>query len=225
MRISLLRERGDPLMKALTIEQTVDMLISACNEIIGSKAYLTEVDSKIGDGDHGIGMSGGMEKARAALEEKRPFPDINAVFKTMGMAMLNSMGGASGVIFGSMFLSGVKGIDSIRELTGENFIKILRNSLEVIKARGEAKVGDKTMVDAFEPAVIAMEQGDREDLVQMLADASEAARQGMENTKNYTAKFGRAKSLMERAVGYQDAGATSVSIIFDAMHKYLKSIH
>lgn len=211
-------------MKALTIEQTTDMLICACNEIIGSKAYLTEVDSKIGDGDHGIGMSGGMEKAKAALEAKRPFADINSIFKTTGMTMLNSMGGASGVIFGSMFLSGIKGVESLTELDGSNFSKIMRNSLEAIKTRGEAKVGDKTMVDAFEPAVIAMEKSSPEDLVRMLESASEAAREGMENTKNYTAKFGRAKSLMERAIGYQDAGATSVSIIFKAMYEYVKSV-
>lgn len=211
-------------MKALTIEQTTDMLIFACNEIISNKAYLTEVDSKIGDGDHGIGMSDGMGKAKATLEEKRPFGDINAVFKTTGMTMLNSMGGASGVIFGSMFLSGVKGMEPATELTAEKFAAIMRNSLEAIKARGEAKVGDKTMVDALEPAVIAMENGNLDDFVQMLADASEAARQGMENTKNYTAKFGRAKSLMERAVGYQDAGATSVWIIFKAMYEYVKSV-
>ena len=211
-------------MKTLTIEQTTDMLICACNEIIASKEYLTEVDSKIGDGDHGIGMSGGMEKAKAALEEKRPFSDINTVFKTTGMTMLNTMGGASGVIFGSMFLSGVKGMDSLKELTGENFAKIMRNSLEAIKARGEAKVGDKTMVDAFEPAVAAMESSNQDDLVQMLAEASEAARLGMESTKNCTAKFGRAKSLMERAIGYQDAGATSVWIIFKAMYEYVRSI-
>ena len=138
--------------------------------------------------------------------------------------MLNSMGGASGVIFGSMFLSGIKGMDPLTELTAGNFAVIMRNSLEAIKTRGEAKVGDKTMVDAFEPAVIAMENGNQDDLAQMLADASEAARQGMENTKNYTAKFGRAKSLMERAIGYQDAGATSVSILFKAMYDYVKSI-
>ncbi len=211
-------------MKALTIEQTTDMIICACEAIISNKSYLTEVDSKIGDGDHGIGMSGGMEKAKTALEANRPFFDVNSVFKTTGLTMLNSMGGASGVIFGSMFLGGIKGMDAMTELDGGSLTEIMRRSLEAIKTRGEAQVGDKTMVDALEPAVIVMEKGEKEDLVQLLADAKEAAQQGVENTKNYTAKFGRAKSLMERAIGYQDAGATSVSIIFAAMHEYIKSI-
>ena len=130
------------------------------------------------------------------------------------------MGGASGVIFGSMFLGGIKGYEKITELDGENLTKIMRGSLESIKTRGKAQVGDKTMVDALEPAVIAMEGADKEDLAALLKAAAEAAKEGVENTKKYVAKFGRAKSLMERAIGHQDAGATSVSIIFEAMYTY-----
>lgn len=208
-------------MKVLTVEQTTDMIIRACDEIIKNKPYLTEIDSKIGDGDHGIGMSGGMEKAKSALEEKRPFQDVNSVFKTTGMAMLNSMGGASGVIFGSMFLGGIKGLETITELDGDSMAKIMRGSLEAIKERGKAQVGDKTMIDALEPAVLALEKGEKEDLAILMEAAKDGAYQGVENTKDYIAKFGRAKSLMERAIGYQDAGATSVFIIFDAMYKFV----
>ena len=211
-------------MKEITTEQTTDMILAACRAIIESKPYLTEVDSKIGDGDHGIGMAGGMEKAAAALREKRPFPDVNTVFKTTGMSMLNSMGGASGVIFGSMFLGGVKGLSPIYTLDCSNFTRIFRGSLEAIKTRGKAAVGDKTMVDALEPAVIAMENAQQEDLISLLNIAANAAAEGVENTKKYMAKFGRAKSLMERAIGYQDAGATSVSIIFTSMHDYLLTL-
>lgn len=211
-------------MKALTVDQTTDMIIKVCDAIIENKPYLTEVDSKTGDGDHGIGMSGGMEKAKLALETKRPFEDINIVFKTTGMTMLNSMGGASGVIFGSMFLGGIKGLEPVNELDGESLSMIMRGSLESIKARGKAQVGDKTMVDALEPAVVALENGNKEDLIKLLSDAKDAALQGVENTKNCIAKFGRAKSLLERAIGYQDAGATSVAIIFDAMYQFVKAL-
>jgi len=211
-------------MKTLTIDQTTDMIMKACDAIIENKPYLTEVDSKIGDGDHGIGMSGGMEKAKAALEAARPFSDVNTVFKTTGMTMLNTMGGASGVIFGSMFLGGIKGLEPIDELDGNSLAKIMRGSLESIKARGKAQVGDKTMVDALEPAVVALEEGNKKDLVQLLSDARDAALLGVENSKGYIAKFGRAKSLLERAIGYQDAGATSVAIIFDAMYQFVKAV-
>jgi len=211
-------------MKTLTIDQTTDMIMKACDAIIENKPYLTEVDSKIGDGDHGIGMSGGMEKAKAALEAARPISDVNTVFKTTGMTMLNTMGGASGVIFGSMFLGGIKGLEPIDELDGNSLAKIMRGSLESIKARGKAQVGDKTMVDALEPAVVALEEGNKKDLVQLLSDARDAALLGVENSKGYIAKFGRAKSLLERAIGYQDAGATSVAIIFDAMYQFVKAV-
>ena len=209
-------------MEALSIEQTRKMLEKVCEAVIANKPYLTEVDSKIGDGDHGIGMAGGMEKAKEALEKEDEFDSVNAVFKTMGMTMLNSMGGASGVIFGTMFLGGIRGKEKMEELNCDNFPRIMRDALEAVKKRGQAQVGDKTMVDAFEPAVIAME-GSRGNLEKMLQAASEAAARGVEDSKKYMAKFGRAKSLMERAIGYQDAGATSVSIIFEAMRSFVET--
>lgn len=211
-------------MTTLTINQVTDMLLHTCDAIIENASYLNEVDSNIGDGDHGIGMSGGMEKAKAALLENRPFNDINSIFKTMGMSMINSMGGASGVIFGSLFIGGIKGLDSMTEIDGTAFVKIMRASLETIKNRGGAQLGDKTMVDALEPAIIALENGNKENLIDLLSDAKDAAYQGVENTKQYVAKYGRAKSLLERAIGHQDAGATSVAILFDAMYKYVKSL-
>lgn len=212
-------------MYSINVTTCKNMLIAVCDEIIANKPFLTEVDSRIGDGDHGIGMAGGMEKAREALMAKNDFSTINEVFKTMGMQMLNSMGGASGVIFGSMFLGGIKGMDSITELDAASFTRIMRASLEAIKERGKAAVGDKTMVDALEPAVIAMEQSGKEDLIICMERASAAAEEGVEATKEMIAKFGRAKSLMERAIGFQDAGATSVQIIFGAMHDYLQGLN
>lgn len=207
-------------MKTMTTEQVTEMIVCACDAIMQAKDYLTEVDSAIGDGDHGVGMSGGMEKAKEMLQAGAPFADVNTVFKTTGMAMLNSMGGASGVIFGSMFLGGVKGLDSIHELDGKTFTHMMRGALDTIKKRGNAQVGDKTMVDALEPAVLGMEASGQDDLTEVLRVASEQSNQGVENTKKYVAKYGRAQYLGERAIGYQDAGATSVSIIFRAMYEY-----
>lgn len=211
-------------MKALTIEQTKEMLIKACEAIMESLPLLTEIDSKIGDGDHGIGMAGGMEKAKAALEAQDSFSDVNALFKLTGRTMLMSMGGASGVIFGTMFSGGVKKVEPKKELDGETLTQLFYEGLKSIKERGKAEVGDKTMVDALEPAVIAMQEAPKDDLASLLKAGMESALQGVENTKNYVAKFGRAKSLMERSIGYQDAGATSVSIIFKAMYDYVASL-
>ncbi len=210
-------------MERLNIIQTKEMLIYLAGKIIESKPYLTQVDSKIGDGDHGIGMETGFLKVKSVLEAKE-FGSINDMFREIGMAMLNSMGGASGVIFSSIFLGGIKGADTIDELTTVSFAQIMEKSLAVIKQRGKAEPGDKTMVDAFEPACIAMSEyaAAGKDFTEMLAAAEKAAEQGMDATKNYIAKFGRAKSLMERAIGYQDAGATSVYLMFRAMREWME---
>lgn len=207
-------------MNVLDLNQTVEMLLYTADRVIESEPLLTEVDSKIGDGDHGLGMKGGMIKAKETLEKNQPYQTVNAIFMDMGMAMLNSMGGASGVIFGSMFLGAGKGLEEVKTLTADFFSNMMRNALESIKKRGKASVGDKTMVDALEPAVIAMENNPTDDLCQCLQVAKVAAQDGVEKTKDMIANFGRAKSLMERAIGYQDAGATSIAIIFEAMFDY-----
>lgn len=211
-------------MTNLNIQQTKEMLLAAANAIIASVPLLTEVDRVIGDGDHGVGIGGGMEKAKEALEKMNQPADINSLFKNMGMAMINSMGGASGVIFGTMFLGGVKGLPAKTELDCATMAQMCRKSVDAIKQRGQAQVGDKTMVDAYEPAVEAMEAYAGDDLAEMLSAAAEAAEKGVESTKNFIAKFGRARYLGERALGHQDAGATSVSIIISAMRDYVKGL-
>ena len=206
----------------MNVEQTVAMVIAACDAIIDNEGYLTEIDKKIGDGDHGTGMSLGMRKAKETFLEKGNFETVNDVFKTTGKAMLFSMGGASGVIFGSLFLGGIKEKEAITELDGYIFTDIMQNSLNTIKERGKASIGDKTMVDALEPAVCAMKAVCSSSMLKVMEAATISSAQGVENTKNQIAKFGRAQYLGERALGFQDAGATSISIIFSAMLNYIK---
>lgn len=199
-----------------------NMLIYIADKIIAKKPYLTEIDSAIGDGDHGIGMAGGMQKVKRKLLEMKAEENVYALFEAAGKAMLLSMGGASGVIFGSLYLAGAKGMEPKSVLTAEDVSEMEKKSLEAIKARGKAEPGDKTMVDALAPAVEAMEQGSGISLLEMLKAAEAAAAQGVEDTKKYQAKFGRAKSLMERAIGYQDAGATSVWLILQGMREFVE---
>ncbi len=209
-------------MNTINASQAKEMLIYIADIIIENKPYLTEVDSAIGDGDHGIGMEGGMKKAKAKIEAK-DFTDVYEVFAVAGKAMLMSMGGASGVIFGSLFLAGAKGMEPKEEIGAVELAAMERKSLEAIQERGKANVGDKTMVDALAPAVDIMEKTAEFGLLEMLIKAEEAAKDGVEQTKNMIAKFGRAKSLMERAIGHQDAGATSVYLIFKSMREYVES--
>ncbi len=217
-----IKRSKEGVLTELTAEDARNMLIYVADKIIAAKPYLTEVDSAIGDGDHGIGMAGGMQKAKKKLLKMEGETDVYKLFETAGQAMLMSMGGASGVIFGGLYLAGAKGMAAAGLIGGDELAAMEQKSLEAIKERGKAEVGDKTMVDALSPAVDAMKANKGADLLTVLKAAEEGARQGMENTKKYVAKFGRAKSLMERAIGHQDAGATSVYLIFQGMREFVE---
>ena len=210
-------------MKELDREDIKGMLLYVAEKIIENKDFLTELDSKIGDGDHGIGMVVGMENVITTLKSQDKTPDPYALFVLAGRSMLMSMGGASGVIFGSLFMGGAKGMETKEKLDASNLAELFQRSLKAIQTRGGAQVGDKTMVDALSPAVDTMLAYSGDDITAMFKAAAKAAKLGMENTMNCQAKQGRAKSLMERSIGYQDAGAASTWIIFRSMAEWLKT--
>lgn len=207
----------------LNTKELADMLIYTGEKIIESKPFLTEIDSAIGDGDHGIGMEVGFKEVIRKLSQTE-YETINDVFKETGMAMLSTMGGASGVIFGTLFISGTKNMPVEKELHLKWLSEAFSESLTAIKKRGKADLGDKTMIDALEPAVEALKTSAQLNLTlfEGLREAEKHAYGGVENSKQYEAKFGRAKSLGRRAVGHQDAGATSVWIIFKSMREWME---
>lgn len=206
----------------MNAKQVRDMFLYVSDVMIDSEEYLTEIDNKIGDGDHGIGMAIGFKGVRAELEEKE-FTYVNEVFHSIGMTMLCVMGGASGVLFGTVFISGIVGYENKEKFSAGDFAKVFETSLEALKKRGKAKVGDKTMIDALQPAVTALGKaaGEGCTVKEGFARAADAAREGMEFTKTCRARFGRAKYYGEKAIGLQDAGATSVYLIFHAMEKWV----
>ncbi len=206
----------------LTAEDCRQMLLYVADKIIQQEGYLTKIDSEIGDGDHGIGMAAGMTKAKEKLETMYGEENAYALFEAAGKEMLLSMGGASGVIFGSLFLEGAKNKKAKAVLEAKDLMEMEINSLRAIKERGKAEVGDKTMVDALSLAVDGMKQSLENGLLAMLKAAEEQAARGVENTKNCIARFGRAKSLGARAIGYQDAGATSTWLIFQGMREFVE---
>lgn len=211
------------VLESLNGEDTRNMLIYIADKVMKKKGYLTEIDSAIGDGDHGIGMYGGMKKVKKKLLTMTGEENVYKLFEEAGIQMLNSMGGASGVIFGSLYLAGAEGMEARSEINGDDLARMERKSLAAIQERGKAQAGDKTMVDALLPAVEALEKNAGKSLLEMLKAAEEAAWQGVEDTKKYTAKFGRAKSLLERAIGHQDAGATSVWLILQGMREFVEN--
>ncbi len=197
------------------------MMCEVCDAVIREKQRLTLLDSPIGDGDHGIGMSRGMTKAKSELEKTDSFRCIEDIFFRMGRTMIGIMGGSSGVVFGTMFMGAASGLIKNSELTAESIAAMMRNSLEKVKERGRSKPGEKTMVDALEPAVLAMEASSSKDLPRLMGIAADAAEKGAEATRDMIARHGHANTLGERALGHPDPGAVTVTIIFRAMENYL----
>lgn len=211
-------------MNTMTCEQMRQMLLSCADRIIRCEPYLTRVDSAIGDGDHGTGMKNGMLAARASLAADAGCGDVFALYTHMAAAMQKAMGGASGMIFSTLFAGDAAAQVPAAELTPAALCAQMASGLAAIQALGHAAVGDKTMVDALAPAVAAM-QKNTGSFAEMLAAGAQAARAGMENTKNQVARFGRAKSLGARALGHQDAGATSTWLILTQMCDYVTGTH
>jgi dihydroxyacetone kinase phosphoprotein-dependent L subunit len=211
-------------MKSLNTTQLKSMLMYTCQVMVDSQEIMCEADRNIGDGDHGIGMAKGFEAALQELQ-KQEFEDVYKIFFTVGRTMIKEMGGASGIIFGMLFYAGSKNVEPSPELTVKDFVIVFDKALTEIKAKGQAQVGDKTVVDALQPMVEAMQQNLDKDLSfeEITQIALEAAIQGKENSKQYAAKFGRAKTLGDRAIGYPDAGAVSLTLIMQAMLDWLKT--
>ncbi|MGX2945598.1 dihydroxyacetone kinase subunit DhaL [Enterococcus alishanensis] len=205
-------------MNCLSVNQTEEMITYIAENMIKKEAELCELDGKIGDGDHGIGIARGFRSVLAEMDNTHD--DVKAVFANAGFEMMNSMGGASGIVFSSIFL-GAMTESPVDSLTVSNLKNYLENGLARVKKKGGAQWGDKTMIDAFEPAVEQLKSYTGEDLVEAFSILAKAADQGAENTRNYVAKFGRAKFLGERSLGSVDAGAVSVSLIFKFGNEYL----
>ena len=139
--------------------------------------------------------------------------------------MISSMGGASGVVFGMMFIGAAKGAPAVTELTEDVFIKMMKNALAAIQERGKAKAGDKTMVDALIPAIRSMEDSlsgrppEDRGIAGLFLAAAEGAKAGAKATEDMVAKHGHSKTLGERSLGHPDPGAVSVYFIFDEMYR------
>ncbi len=208
-------------METMTYAQVREMLLACADKIIRNEPYLTRLDSAIGDGDHGIGMLNGMKAAKACLIANENETNIYALYTKMSAAMEQAMGGASGMIFSAMFAGDAEKRAPASQITPAQIAEQMEAGLRAIQELGHAQPGDKTMVDALQPAVEAMKDRCCASFEEMLTAAEKAAAQGVENTKKYTAKFGRAKSLGARAIGHQDAGATSIWLILQQMRDFV----
>jgi phosphoenolpyruvate---glycerone phosphotransferase subunit DhaL len=167
---------------------------------------LVQLDTAIGDGDHGTNMDRGMRKALEKLGAAEQ-ADAGAVLKTVAMALISSVGGAAGPLYGTLLLQMGTALEGQDDVDLETYTAAWRKGVEGVQARGKAEPRDKTMVDALLPALQALEQAS--DLDSGLQDAASAAERGMLDTIPLIARKGRASYLGERSKDHQDPGATS----------------
>jgi phosphoenolpyruvate---glycerone phosphotransferase subunit DhaL len=179
-----------------------------------NKAYLTQLDQAIGDADHGINMDRGMSAVVAKLEGVDD-ADVGTILKTVGMTLVSTVGGAGGPLYGTLFLQMGTATAGKEELGAADWAAALDAALKGVQARGKAEPGDKTMVDALQPArdafAAALDEGASFD--EALRRSADAAEEGMRATTPMVAKKGRASYLGERSADHQDPGATSTALL------------
>jgi phosphoenolpyruvate---glycerone phosphotransferase subunit DhaL len=202
---------------AFGVEQAKRWISIANDKIQQQKQYLTELDQAIGDGDHGLNMARGFKEVVEKIASTN-YEDLGSLFKDVSMTLIAKVGGASGPLYGTAFLkmslalAGKKGADD------KELIAALEVALDGIKARGKANVGEKTMVDVWEPVMEFL----REKGSMQAKEAALLAKEKMEHTKELEAKKGRAAYLGKRSVGHIDPGSASSYLLFAALAEVLE---
>jgi dihydroxyacetone kinase-like protein len=202
---------------SLTPDDVKAMILAVADKVIASEPLLSEADRNLGDGDHGLGMARGFTAVKEKISATAAAEGIDKLFSAAGMAMISSMGGASGAIFGTLFRDGGKALAGRTELDSAGYAAFLRAACDGVQARGKAKPGDKTMVDALHPAAAKAGEVTALPLAEAMAAVADAAEAGRDASKAMIATLGRAKTLGEASIGHPDAGACSVAIILRTM--------
>lgn len=199
-------------------EELRSFLLTFADLILRSKDELNSMDAECGDGDFGSGMFMAFSDVRKTLVEAHG-DDIGVLLTKVGHSILSIAGGASGPMFGTLFLEAGKLATGKNEVGATEIALMLDQSLHRIRARGGARVGDKTLVDALEPAVSTLKEilSSKIELHQAFERAAEAAREGCESTKRLTAKHGKARYLGEQTLGFVDPGAYVISLLFTTL--------
>jgi dihydroxyacetone kinase-like protein len=206
------------MTETITTPQLLQALESMCDTIEDEKEYLSELDGAIGDGDHGVNMAKCFREVKKKLAESSA-EETGTLFKEVGMVVLNSVGGAMGALYGTFFLKLSQESAGKAEVSLSDLVAMFQTGEQGILELGKANPGDKTLIDTLSPAVRAIEAAAKEGktLAGALADFEQAAKQGMDSTKDMLAKIGRASRLGARTIGHQDAGATSCYFILRSL--------
>jgi len=190
-----------------------DIVLAMADRIVENRAYLSEIDGKIGDGDHGVNMAKGFGMATERLKGKNL--SLAASLDTLGTILMTEIGGSMGPLYGVMFTEFAEKLEGVEAIDTATYSRMLHAGLEGIQAIGSAKLGDKTLLDALIPAIEAFDAADAagKSFAEALDALVAAAEAGRDSTLNLVAKIGRASRLGERSLGVLDAGATSCAII------------
>lgn len=188
------------------------MLLGAVKQIRANHEQLSRLDGAIGDGDHGTTILRTMETVEKTVAEN-PAPDFKKLLAAVGWAVMSADGGSTGPLLGSFFTGMAEPAAGKTELDAAALSAMFDGGLAKMQKISRAQLGDKTMMDALMPAVAALKTP-QANLALMLQAAAAAADQGAQTTKNFRAKFGRAKNLGDRTIGHPDPGAVSISLIF-----------
>ena len=192
-------------------------LVAMCDAMAGHIEDLTHADQAIGDGDHGLGVQRGLKAAREAVaSEAESADDVGVVLERFGTAMLSSMGGASGAVYGTLFRRGARGLKGLASFDATTLATFLEDGLAGVQERGGAKVGDKTLVDPLAAAAATARERAGEPLGVAMAAVASAAEAGAEGTRDMLATMGRARTLGERTIGHVDPGALSFAFMMRA---------
>ena len=200
-------------MKTVSTALGAEIVGDLVDIIVSNRAYLSEVDGAIGDGDHGINMAKGFSICGKSLEGKSMH--LAEALDTLSESLMEGIGGSMGPLYGSVFMGMADAVRDLEQVDAANFGRMLRGGLDSLQDISDAKVGDKCLLDTLVPAVETYESALAEgsSFEDALAKMSNAAERGKESTKDMVAKIGRASRLGERSRGVLDAGATSCALI------------
>jgi dihydroxyacetone kinase-like protein len=208
--------RGDATL--MTNDDVMRWLERTADVLHENRVYLTDLDSAIGDADHGINMDRGFSAVRDKFPTMATM-DISTQLRTVGSTLVSTVGGAGGPLYGTAYLRAAGVAAGKQGLTSADVVAMLEAFLGGIVARGKAQPGEKTMVDALTPATAAAKQAldERATLAQITSRTAAAAEEGMQATSPMLATKGRASYLGERSIGHQDPGATSSWLILRSL--------
>ena len=211
---------------SITAKEFIEYFKQVVDVMEKERDYLCELDRKLGDGDHGVTMSIGWQAINEQLtSELAEETDCGKISSTIGMTFLNAVGSSVGPLYATGFLRGAKVIKNKSLLTDKDLVEFWIAFGKGVKERGQAEVGDKTMIDTLDPVVKVLEENSTEtqDFLSIYKKAVSAGEEGMKSTIEMISKIGRSSRLGERSKGNQDPGATSAYFILLTFLTFIES--